>query len=138
MSKKYGVAKRIGPSIEDQRALTPSKKVATIKKKAGRPTVSPSPPERKHAEKPWNQNRPKKGVQGPGVKSISKIKNFAKLTAAPNPDYSGKTAHFAPGVPNTAAIRKGYTPPGVSSKKIRGGVTDTEGDAPAHTTYDPT
>lgn len=111
------------------------KTTAKVKKIAGKPTVSPSPPERKHAERVWNQNRPKKGVAGPGIKSISKIKNFAKLTAVPQPDYSGKSAHLAPGVPNTAAIRKGYTPPGTSSKKIRGGGTDTEGDTPAQTTY---
>jgi len=114
------------------------KSTVKVKKTAGKPTVKTSDnamPERKHAERPWNQNRPKKGVAGTGIKSISKIKNFAKLTAAPNPDYSGKTAHLAPGVPNTSAIKKGYTAPGVSSKKIRGGSTDEEGDAPAQSAY---
>ena len=93
--------------------------------------------ERNHAPRVWNKVRPKKGVAGAGIKAVSKIKNFAKLTAAPPINYAPESAHFAPGVPNTAAIRKGYTPPGTTSKKIRGGATDTEGDAPAHTTYAP-
>lgn len=95
----------------------------------------PQPATRMGATRVWNKVRPKKGVQGAGVKSISKIKNFEKLTKVPDIDYSDKTAHFAPKVPNTAAVRNGYTPPGKGTKHIRGGGTDTEGDAPAQSSY---
>lgn len=111
----------------------------SVKSSPGKPTQSRNTPMPLGTGKIWNKTRPKKGVQGAGIKAESKIKNFAKLTAVKQPDYSGLKEHFAEGVPNTAEIRNGYTAPRKGSGKIRGGSTDTGSagatPAAAHISY---
>ena len=81
-------------------------------------------------------------MAGRGVAKISKIENFAKLTAVPEPDRGKAGTHFAPGVPNNAAIRNGYLPAGAKPEMKRGGSTDIgtehsyDGAAEAQTSYD--
>lgn len=131
-------------SPQKPKPTTPAVKTSAVKTSAGKPTQSRTVPIRMGAKRVWNKVRPKEGRAGRGVAKISKLKNFVNdpATTVKQPDYSGKTAHFAPGVPNTAEIRNGYLAPGAKPKKIRGGSTDigTEGSydgaAEAQTAYD--
>jgi hypothetical protein len=133
MEKNHSQHADMGPKTS--KPTTPA-----IKKSPGMPTKSRDVPMRTGAARVWNQVRPKKGAGGAGISKESKIKNFAKLTAVPEIDYSGKTAHLAPGVPDNSATQKGYLPADAKPKIIRGGSTDigTEGAYPAeaHTSYD--
>lgn len=134
MEKDHSQHADMGPKVS--KPTTPPIKVSP-----GKPSKSRNIPTRMGAARVWNRVRPKKGVQGAGIKRESKIKNFAKLTAVKQPDYSGKKAHLAPGVPNDFACNNGYLPAGKKPKITRGGSVDIGSGggaypAEAHTSYD--
>ena len=134
METDHSQHRDMGP--KSSKPTTPQLKVSP-----GKPSKSRNIPMRMGAARVWNKVRPKKGVQGAGISKISKIKNFNKATAVKQPDYSGKTAHLAPKVPNNFATQNGYLPVGKRPKIVRGGSTDIGSGggaypAEAHTTYD--